>query len=241
MLAPECEWANGWLGLGTACDYSIDSGWYAGDPSYLPYFDIVVGQPAGPYKGRLLRVADSAACAATGNGWYFDNPQHPTSLHICPNACDCAQQASESFSVAMGCWGNAAPGVLDAEIPCPRCPASRPKQCGTAGTMWGTLLSNCEFPVDNGAPNMYMGDPTVINLLYLQNGASAGEAEPWDGYLTYVPSLADCDSVEEGWTFDMSTASPTVKICPSACSCAKVKGAAILVEQGCPRHEAQGK
>lgn len=37
-------------------------------------------------------VADAAACAG-GDGWYYDNPQQPTKVILCPASCDEAQMA----------------------------------------------------------------------------------------------------------------------------------------------------
>ena len=80
-------------------------------------------------------------------------------------------------------------------------------------------------------------NPATTNVKYVQHGAVAGVAEPWDGYLTYVPSLAECDTVEEGWTLDTAKTPPVVRVCPTACSCATTQEAMFMVEQGCPRHE----
>jgi hypothetical protein len=234
VLEPVCEWSN-WGVTGFECECDLDAAMINLD--FLEYIDVVLGD-AFASEGRLLRVENEAACASTGNGWYYDDPVHPTSIRVCPNACECAQEAGQHFSLMGGCWGNAAPGMVDAEIPCPRCAETRPKSCASPTGGWGYSIVQCEFSAANPSIPGWSIDPATTNLKYVQHGATAGVDEPWDGYLTYVPSLADCDSVEEGWTFDLSTTPPTVQVCPSACSCAKVKGAVLMIENGCPRHEA---
>ena len=94
------------------------------------------------------------------------------------------------------------------------------------------MIPMCEFQLESTT------DPTLANVKYCQHCAHAGSAEPWDGYLYHVPSLDHCDQVIEGWTLDESTQPPTVRVCPSTCSCAMVNGATFMLEQGCPRLEA---
>lgn len=240
VLAPVCPIAFSYSGLGIGgCEYPVEQGVDSLSEEQLAYVDIVVGELGTPDAGRMLRVADAAGCAVAGNGWYFDDPKHPTMFHLCPEACECGKASQAHYWQAVGCWGNAAPGVLEAKMACPRCSAARPKTCGSAQGGWGYGIPMCEFPLkDPSAP--FADDPLKTNLKYVQHGATAGGDEPWDGYLTYVPSLAYCDYVEEGWTLDMSTEPPTVQVCPSACSCVKSEGAMLMVEHGCPRHEAEG-
>jgi hypothetical protein len=195
------------------------------EPIFTSYYDIVVGDWLYG-EGRLLRVADEAACSTTDNGWYFDNPVNPTQMIVCPAACECARATGKTFSVLEGCWTNAAPGVLDSDIPCPRCASSRPQSCGTVSSGFAPAIAMCEFQLDASGY-----DPATTNLKYMTSG---GESTS-DGYLTHLPSLAYCDQVEEGWTLDESTVPPTVRVCPSACSCAMLDGATFMVEAGCPR------
>lgn len=230
-LAPPCPWAQGGVTFGEfLCVLPFDSG-PTPDHAWLDYVDVYFGS-GYLGGGRLLRVSGAAACAATGNGWYFDNPQAPTKIHVCPDACACAKGQPGTFNIVSGCWANAAPGVLDATIPCPHCAKSRDTSClGSPAFAYGVGLGMCELPLENGF------DPAHTNVKYVQHGAVAGPAEPGDGYLTFVSSLADCDKVEEGWTLDSATQPPTIRVCPSACSCVKVNHASLMVESGCERHE----
>jgi hypothetical protein len=233
VLAPPCAEASGEYYFPTfQCSLPVE-GMLWSDPELLSYVDVVFLVDEA-IAGRLLRVAGVEQCDTTGNGWYYDDPLDPRAIHICPNACECAKGAQRRFGIAKGCWSNAAPGVVSAEIACPRCAATRPKSCPTALSGYGYPAAKCNFPFELGY------DPLKTNLKYVQNLSVAGAEEPWDGYLTFVPSLADCDKVEEGWTLDLSTEPATVRVCPSACSCAKVNAAELLIESGCDRRELGG-
>lgn len=235
-LAPLCAQPQGWSTAPPgACELAFQAG---DDPTALDHVDVaVLSSKTGAPEGRLLRVADAAACETAGNGWYFDDPAHPTKIRLCPGTCQCLGETGPSqLAVMSGCWGNAAPGVLPAEIPCPRCATARPPSCGSAQGGYGWSNVKCDFPASDVLGPL---DPAHTNLKYVQHGAVAGPDEPWDGYLTYVPSLELCDTVQEGWTVDLTTSPPTFHICPTACSCLKVKEASVMVERGCPRHEAE--
>lgn len=228
-----CAQPYGWQGVEAgSCDIPFQN---HDHPIALQYTDVGVLSGTGSgFEGRLLRVASAAECETTANGWYFNDPTDPTMIHLCPSACECIGETGPlNLVVVTGCWGNAAPGVLPAEIPCPRCAEARPPSCSTAGGGYSWGLIQCDFPA------MYPEwlDPAHTNLKYVQHGAVAGPDEPWDGYLTYIPSLALCDTVEEGWTLDLTTSPPTFHICPSACSCLKVSEASVMVEHGCSRIE----
>lgn len=230
VMAPPCSWAQGGVTYGEfLCELPFETG-PSFDLTWLDYVDVYFGT-GFLQGGRLLRVAGPSGCSTTGNGWYFDDGKAPTKIHICPNACACAKGQPGTFNIVSGCWANAAPGVLDAQIPCPHCAKSRDTTCqGSPAAGYGGI-PNCEVPLQFGF------DPKHTNVKYVQHGSVAGPAEPWDGYLTFVPSLADCDKVEEGWTLDVSTEPPTIRVCPSACSCVKVNHASLMVESGCQRHE----
>lgn len=232
VLDPPCAWASGGVMPGALlCEIPLDVG-PTPDPVIFDYIDAYFG--TGFLEGgRMLRVSGAAACATTGNGWYFDSNQAPKKIVICPNARACAKGQPATFNIVSGCWANAAPGVLDAEIPCPHCAKTRQSMCleGSPSIGYGMTLGKCELPLPNGP------DPAYTNLKYVQHGHVAGPPEPWDGYLTFVSSLADCGKVEEGWTLDPSSTPPMVRVCPSACSCVKVNHAALMLEAGCKRLE----
>jgi von Willebrand factor type A domain len=62
----------------------------------------VVYTPAGGTATTIPNVQDKAACPATGNGWYYDDPTHPTAILLCTSTCGTVQ-ASGSVNIALGC------------------------------------------------------------------------------------------------------------------------------------------
>jgi hypothetical protein len=47
-------------------------------------------------------VADKAACPASGNAWYYDNPGAPTQIILCTNSCGSVSAGGE-VDVLTGC------------------------------------------------------------------------------------------------------------------------------------------
>jgi len=59
---------------------------------------------AGP-KEQLDNVGDASQC--TDNGWYYDNPQNPAHIDLCPAACDKVKaDNSGKIDVLFGCLGS---------------------------------------------------------------------------------------------------------------------------------------
>jgi hypothetical protein len=50
-------------------------------------------------------VPDAASCPTDVLAWYYDNPTAPTTIHLCPNACDLvsASQTGANITVVLGC------------------------------------------------------------------------------------------------------------------------------------------
>lgn len=55
--------------------------------------------------GELLgRVPSEADCAAVAGGWYYDNPEDPTSILVCPQTCEVVTAtANLNVQVQLGC------------------------------------------------------------------------------------------------------------------------------------------
>lgn len=52
---------------------------------------------------RILKVADESACLGR-DGWYYDSPTDPTSVHLCPTTCDTAQAHHDTaIDLWFGC------------------------------------------------------------------------------------------------------------------------------------------
>jgi hypothetical protein len=43
--------------------------------------------PAGGEPEMIWQISGRDACATLGGGWYYDNPEDPQILHICPVTC----------------------------------------------------------------------------------------------------------------------------------------------------------
>ena len=57
-----------------------------------------------PYQGKsqkLPMVGTAADCSDTTGGWYYDNPDAPTKITLCP--CSCATQADGSIDLIYRC------------------------------------------------------------------------------------------------------------------------------------------
>ncbi len=49
-------------------------------------------------------VEDAADCDTTGTGWYYDDPDAPTSIHVCPFNCDVFNELqTASIDIVFGC------------------------------------------------------------------------------------------------------------------------------------------
>jgi hypothetical protein len=58
----------------------------------------------GSAKTPLFQVADLAACATAGGGWYYDNPAAPSSIQLCEASCASVTGVETgSVSITLGC------------------------------------------------------------------------------------------------------------------------------------------
>jgi hypothetical protein len=83
------------------CDFPMPeaSGGLMVDPSQIN----VNYTPAGGMTTTLGRVPDAASCG-TGPGWYYDNPQNPTTILLCPESCNQASGSYDaSLEILLGC------------------------------------------------------------------------------------------------------------------------------------------
>lgn len=62
-------------------------------------------QPAEGVEHELPRVSALEDCARAGEGWYYDDPEAPTAIVLCPTSCGLvsAAQVGGKVSVAYGC------------------------------------------------------------------------------------------------------------------------------------------
>jgi hypothetical protein len=62
----------------------------------------VVFTPNGGSAITIPNVANKAACPASGDGWYYDDPAHPTVINLCETTCG-SVQASGDVQITLGC------------------------------------------------------------------------------------------------------------------------------------------
>lgn len=59
--------------------------------------------PGGGSPQTIGKVANEAACSASG-GWYYDDPANPQTILLCPASCDTAKaDADGTLKVVLGC------------------------------------------------------------------------------------------------------------------------------------------
>ena len=59
----------------------------------------------GGQENKVYAVNSEAECDAADGGWYYDNPQDPTAIKLCPASCAAVQATGHKIDVAiqMGC------------------------------------------------------------------------------------------------------------------------------------------
>lgn len=97
------ELANGVVATASlACEYEIP----ALPPGEVFDADEVNVEFSDGAGGTLQigRASDAASCAAVADGWYYDDPQDPSSIVLCPQTCDSIQGYEQaSVRVIFGC------------------------------------------------------------------------------------------------------------------------------------------
>lgn len=60
--------------------------------------------PGGGTKGVIPFVANEAACPASGNAWYYDDPANPTQILLCPSTCQTVSGDTQgTVDIVLGC------------------------------------------------------------------------------------------------------------------------------------------
>ncbi len=87
-----------------ACEYAIPEP--EGGESLNPDLVAVTYNDASGAEPRpVARVPDAASCNPSLGGWYYDNPDAPTSILLCPADCDTVSQAPSGAAIEIryGC------------------------------------------------------------------------------------------------------------------------------------------
>ncbi len=63
--------------------------------------------PSNGTEVVVPKVADEAACPASGLGWYYDNNANPKSILLCPSSCTIVQLDTKAkVDISLGCLGS---------------------------------------------------------------------------------------------------------------------------------------
>ena len=74
-----------------------------GEPLY-DHVNVVLTDPSNPdQKLTIYYVADEASCDPTDGGWYYDDPNDPHMIVLCPASCQKVRDTGWNISVAVGC------------------------------------------------------------------------------------------------------------------------------------------
>jgi hypothetical protein len=58
----------------------------------------------GATPQQIVKVPSASDCAAAGNGWYFDDPNNPTQVLVCPQTCDMLKASTDGqVDLLLGC------------------------------------------------------------------------------------------------------------------------------------------
>jgi hypothetical protein len=64
--------------------------------------DFLTAEGAAPVP--FFKVDSAADCAGNASGWYYDDPLHPTTVELCPDACEAVRGVETgSVSISLGC------------------------------------------------------------------------------------------------------------------------------------------
>jgi len=76
-------------------------------PEGEPDFNLVnvkLTDPNNPDQTvTVYKVADEAACDPTDGGWYYDDPNDPHMIILCPASCEKVRDTGWTINVALGC------------------------------------------------------------------------------------------------------------------------------------------
>ena len=83
-----------------SCDVAVPSG---GDKPVDPTLVNVLYTAGGGVQTLVGQVPDSASCGPEG-GWYYDNPDAPKTISLCPSTCGAVQADLQArLDVLLGC------------------------------------------------------------------------------------------------------------------------------------------
>ncbi|HVY46174.1 MAG TPA: vWA domain-containing protein [Minicystis sp.] len=90
-------------GQSVSCDFTLPSMDSHGDPIDPSKVNVDYTPGSGGMDETFPQVPNAAACG-NGDGWYYDNPQAPTKITLCPHTCQTVQaDAGAKIQIIFGC------------------------------------------------------------------------------------------------------------------------------------------
>jgi hypothetical protein len=94
---------NAIRGENLACDFPFPEPRNPREPIDPNHVSVNFLYPDGDPAVRLPQVADQGACG-DASGWYYDEPQSPARIFLCPSACDSARAMENAgLQILIGC------------------------------------------------------------------------------------------------------------------------------------------
>ncbi|MCR9163812.1 MAG: hypothetical protein ACE37F_00980 [Nannocystaceae bacterium] len=89
-------------GVAVACDFVIPEP-PAGEVLDPDAVNVDIGSAMGPLE-TIPRVDDLEGCDAVMDGWYYDDPDDPTMIFLCPQTCETIQALEDGvINIGFGC------------------------------------------------------------------------------------------------------------------------------------------
>lgn len=89
-------------GVAVACDFVIPEP-PAGEVLDPDAVNVDIGSAMGPLE-TIPRVDDLEGCDAVADGWYYDDPDEPTMIFLCPQTCETMQALEDGvINIGFGC------------------------------------------------------------------------------------------------------------------------------------------
>jgi hypothetical protein len=90
-------------GENLACDFAFPEPRRASEPIDPNHVSVNFLYPNGDPAVQLPEVAGADACG-DASGWYYDRPQEPSRIFLCPSACDTARATENAgLQILIGC------------------------------------------------------------------------------------------------------------------------------------------
>jgi hypothetical protein len=73
-----------------------------GDTVDLARVNLFAGESGVDCLSPIYHVTDAASCGQDG-GWYYDDPDAPTAVELCPASCESVSRPGSRLRFSVGC------------------------------------------------------------------------------------------------------------------------------------------